>query len=292
MRKTRIIILTLALTLCLILTAGCTSTTNPGTSADSGTCPAPVVSVKPAPAPIMSTPVQYKEVNGVKLGYREFGSGEPILLLEGFGSTIDNWNATFVGILASKYHVYTYDHRGMGYSSTNNATPTISLYADDAAGFIKALGYDSMNAYGVSMGSTTLGQLAIDHPERVRKIVMSSSTYNPRIPECKVLLTILTAESVNPNTTAGVRDEANANLAWNGSWSGLSGINKDVMFIVGTDDLVTPDSVSLQMAGQVNGSWVVRFKGIPHEGEKYAPNQYGQSILNFLAMIEAPATSK
>jgi pimeloyl-ACP methyl ester carboxylesterase len=123
--------------------------------------------------PIVSfnnTPVQYADVNGVTLGYREFGSDEPLLMIEGFGATIDNWNETFMGILASKFHVYTYDHRGMGYSSDNNATPSISQYAEDTAALMSALGYDSMNVYGASMGSSTSQQLIIDHPERVRNL--------------------------------------------------------------------------------------------------------------------------
>ncbi len=60
------------------------------------------------------TPVHYAEVNEVRLGYREYGSGEPVLLFEEFGATMDTWNVTFVSILASKYHVYIYDHRGTG----------------------------------------------------------------------------------------------------------------------------------------------------------------------------------
>jgi len=34
-------------------------------------------------------------------------------MVTGFGGTMNGWNQTFIGILATKYHVYTYDHRGM-----------------------------------------------------------------------------------------------------------------------------------------------------------------------------------
>jgi len=276
-----------AILACLIVMAGCTGT--PGSQ------PVPENTGKPVPLltaeSINATPVHYAEVNGVKLGYREFGSGEPLLLIEGFGSTMDSWNATFVGILASKYHVYTYDHRGMGYSSTDNATPAISQYADDAAGLIPALGYDSMNIYGVSMGSTTSQQLVIDHPERVRKLVLSSSTYSIRIPECSTLFAIIRTVNATPSEPQGVRDEAQANLAWNGSYNDLSGIHRNVMLIVGTSDALTPDPVSVQMAGQINGSWVVRFTGVPHEGERYAPVEYAGSIMNFFATNESPEIS-
>jgi pimeloyl-ACP methyl ester carboxylesterase len=285
MKRTHIFTLAVVLSICLLFTAGCTSTA--GT-----TNPAPVQGAHTYPAvSINATPVRYAQVNGVTLGYREFGAGEPLLMIPGFGGTMDRWNATFIGILASKYHVYTYDPRGMGYSSTNNNTPSIARYADDAAGLMPALGYTSMNVYGVSMGSSTAQQLTIDHPERVQKLVLDSSTYSIRLPETTKLRATIEAAAVSPDMPAGIRDEAKANLAWNDSWDGLSGIHKDVMLVVGTDDELTPDPVSVRMAGQINGSWLVRFKGLPHAGSPYAPVEYGENALAFLGMDESPLAS-
>jgi pimeloyl-ACP methyl ester carboxylesterase len=246
-------------------------------------------SVQYYPVSFANTPVRYADVNGVTLGYREFGSGEPLLMIPGFGATMENWNETFISILASKYHVYTYDHRGMGFSTDNNVTHTIPLYADDAAGLVSALGYDSMHIYGASMGSSTSQQLTIDHPERVNKLILDSNTYSIRIPETTNLLGIIEETAANSSQPLGIREEATANLLWNGSYNGLSGIHKDVMLVVGTADVLTPDSVSLQIAGQIQGSWIVRFKGLPHTGYHYAPVQYGESALMFLGMNQSPA---
>ena len=276
------IILVLAIVSCLVFSAGCTGTPATGQ-------PAVIQPIQqPAPVSIAGTPVQYKEVNGVTLGYREFGSGEPLLVIIGFGATMDQGNDTCIAILASRYHVYMYDHRGMGYSSTNNATPTISLYADDASGLMRALGHESMHLYGISMGSFIAQQVAIDHPERTRKLVLDSSSYSIRIPETAGLLAYIEAAATDPATTTGVRDEARALLAWNGTWNQLPGIHKDVMFIVGTDDTITPDAISARMAGQVPGSWLVRFKGLPHAAANEAPTAYGETILYFLGTNETP----
>jgi pimeloyl-ACP methyl ester carboxylesterase len=209
-------------------------------------------------------------------------------MITGFGNTMSGWNDTFIGILASKYHVYIYDPRGMGYSSDDNSTPSVTQYSDDAAKLISALGYDSMHVYGVSMGSSTAQQLVIDHPERVRKLVLDSVTYSIRIPDTKLLLAVNEAVNASPTESAGARREAQANLAWKGSWDHLSGIHKDVMLVEGTSDILTPEPISLKMAGQINGSWVVRFKGVPHFGSKYAPVQYGKNALDFLGMNETP----
>ncbi len=284
MHKTKMVTVVIAVMVCLLATAGCISTVStPVTCPPGGQAVAP-----PQPVSFNTTPVQYAQVNGVTLGYREFGSGEPLLMVEGFAQTINAWNETFIGILASKYHVYTYDHRGMGYSSDNNATPSIALYSDDAAALMSALGYDSMNVYGVSMGSSVSQQLVIDHPERVRKLVLDSVTYSIRIPQTKLLFDIIEVSGADPNQTEGVHREAAANLAWNGTWADLSGIHKDVMLVVGTADVLTPESVTVQMTGQINGSWLVRFKDLPHIGSRWAPVEYGENALAFLGNTESP----
>ncbi len=265
----------------LLATAGCIATTDTTQPAEQEIPQLPVVSFD-------ETPIQYADVNGVTLAYQEFGSGEPLLLIEGFGATMGGWNETFISILASKYHVYTYDHRGMGQSSAYTTTPSIFQFSDDAAALMTVLGYDSMHVYGVSMGSTTAQQLTIDHPGKVRKLILDSSTYSIQLPETKTLLGIIEATAVDPTAPEGKRQEAEANLAWNGSFDGLSSIEKDVMLIVGTDDILTPDAVSVRIAGEIDGSWLLRFKGIPHAGYHYAPVEYGESVLFFLGMDESP----
>jgi len=291
MQKTPVSILTIAIILCFVLAAGCTTVTQNGLAGRNcqgcidtcqGITPVPSVSIN-------GTPIQYVEVNGVRLGYREFGSGEPILMLNGFGATMDHfYNESFLGILATRCHVYIYDHRGMGYSSDNDVPPTMSLYSDDAAALITALGYDSMNVYGASMGSSIGQQLVIDHPERVQKLILESATYSVRIPETRVLFDLIQATALNASEPAGVRREAAANLLWNGTWDDLSGINKSVMLLAGTDDIITPQSVAVQIAGQIDGSWLVRFKNETHVGSRFAPVEYGWTALDFLCRNQSP----
>ncbi|NLW77682.1 MAG: alpha/beta hydrolase [Methanomicrobiales archaeon] len=282
MKRIQTILLIIAFAVLYLAASGCVNNSEPSQEVAQPHQNYSVVSLS-------DTPVRYANINGVTLGYREFGAGEPILMIPGFSATMDGWNETFISILASKYHVYTYDHRGMGYSSDNNVTHTIPMYANDAAGLISALGYDSMHVYGASMGSSTSQQLVIDHPDRVRKLILDSNTYSIQIPETKILYGIIKGSAENSTLSKGIQEEARANLMWNGSFDNLSGIQNDVMLVVGTDDILTPDVISTRMAGQINGSWLVRFKGLPHTGYHYAPVQYGECALTFLGMNETPA---
>ena len=290
MNKTHIFVLSIAVAFCLVVMAGCTSgsTTIPGSDQAGVLTTAQTTDQYPTVS-IGSIPVQYTDVNGVRLGYREFGSGEPLLMINGFNDTMDNaWNETFLGILATKYHVHIFDNRGMGYSSDTNSTPAISQYSDDAASLMQALGYSSMNVYGASMGSSISQQLVIDHPDRVRKLILESVTYSIRIPETRVLYTVIKETALNTSLPEGVRKEAEANLAWNGTWADLAGINKSVMLAVGTNDILTPQAVAVQIAGQINGSWLLRYKDLPHIGSHSAPVEYGKNTLQFLGTNESP----
>ena len=238
------------------------------------------------------TPVSYLDLSyNVSLAYREFGkeNTEPLLMIMGFGQTMDQWDTTFIGILSKNYHVYMYDHRGMGKSTDIEAQYSLSQLSDDAANLITGLGYDSMNIYGVSMGSSVSQNLLIDHPEKVKKAILSSASYSASIPATEKLHSQLTESAQNPYTPEGVKKEAVANLNWGGCYDNLSEIKNDVMLITGTADDLTPQSVAVEIAGQIDGSWLVRFKGIPHAGSFYAPVEYGEITTTFLEMNEAPA---
>jgi pimeloyl-ACP methyl ester carboxylesterase len=232
---------------------------------------------------IKETPVQYADVNGVRLAYREFGSGEPLLVIVGFGATMEQANETAIGVMAERYHVVLYDHRGMGRSSAGNATPSICLYADDAAALVPALGYESMHVYGTSMGSFIAQELALNHPGRVQKMVLDSPAYSIRVPETEYLLAYVEGVAADPASPPGLRDEAGAMVAWNGSEDRLPEIGKDVLIVVGTGDTITPPALSYEMAGAINGSWLVRFRGLPHAGGDVAPAEYGRTAVHFLA---------
>ena len=91
----------------------------------------------------------------------------------------------------------------------------------------------------------------------------------------------------NLDLLPSVRKEAIANLEYEGSYDGLSVITDDVMLITGTADDITPVPVALEIADQIEGSWFVRFRGIPHVGSAYAPGEYAGVVATFLETDES-----
>ncbi|PJD97920.1 MAG: hypothetical protein CK425_01985 [Parachlamydia sp.] len=117
--------------------------------------------------------VQKQKVGDVELAYYTRGSGEPLVLLMGYKGTMAMWDPAFIEELATNYTVIAFDHRGVGLStdSKENHT-TIAQMSTDTAGLIRALGYQKVHLLGWSMGSSIAMQVALDHPEILKTLIL------------------------------------------------------------------------------------------------------------------------
>lgn len=117
--------------------------------------------------------VQKQKVGDVELAYYTRGSGEPLVLLMGYKGTMAMWDPAFIEELAKNYTVIAFDHRGVGLStdSKENHT-TIEQMSMDTAEFIRALGYQKVHLLGWSMGSSIAMQVALDHPEILKTLIL------------------------------------------------------------------------------------------------------------------------
>ncbi|MFM8458850.1 MAG: alpha/beta fold hydrolase [Chthoniobacterales bacterium] len=120
--------------------------------------------------------VKFAEVNGVKLAYYIRGEGEPLLMINGFISTMSLWDPALLEELAKTHQLILFDNRGAGMSTdTEENNTTIPQMADDAAGLIKALGLPKANILGWSMGARIAQQLLIRHPDVIDKAVLCAA---------------------------------------------------------------------------------------------------------------------
>jgi pimeloyl-ACP methyl ester carboxylesterase len=120
--------------------------------------------------------IKYAEVNGVKLAYYTRGQGKPLLMINGFLSSMSLWDPALLADLETSHTLVLFDNRGVGLSSdTAENNTTIPQMADDAAALIGALQLDHPDVLAWSMGARIGQQLAIRHPEVLNKLVLVSA---------------------------------------------------------------------------------------------------------------------
>jgi 3-oxoadipate enol-lactonase len=106
--------------------------------------------------------------------YEIRGSGDPLLLIHGLGSSTEDWEPQ-VAALEHRYTVVAYDVRGHGRTDKPAGRYSISQFAADAARLIAKLELGPVHVMGLSMGGMIAFQLAVDHPELVRSLIIVNS---------------------------------------------------------------------------------------------------------------------
>lgn len=116
-------------------------------------------------------------VNGIDIYYEVHGDhdGTPLVLLHGGGSTIDSNFGRVIPFLARTRRVIALEEQGHGRTSDRDQPFTFERSADDVAGLLRHLKVSQVDIFGFSNGATVALQVAIRHPEVVRKLVFASS---------------------------------------------------------------------------------------------------------------------
>ncbi|NBA84570.1 alpha/beta fold hydrolase [Emticicia sp. CRIBPO] len=119
----------------------------------------------------------YAPVNGIKVYYEVYGKGKPIVLLHGAFYDINmNWGE-LIPELSKTRKVIAIEFQGHGHSPFSERKLDIVSLASDVEGVMNHLKIDSADVAAYSMGGSIAYQFAINYPERLRKLVIISSTY-------------------------------------------------------------------------------------------------------------------
>jgi pimeloyl-ACP methyl ester carboxylesterase len=116
-------------------------------------------------------------VNGIQIYYQLHGrkDGVPLVLLHGGGSTIEVTFSRVLPVFAGSRRVIAVEEQGHGRTTDRDAPVTFESSADDVAALLRYLKVDKADVFGFSNGASIALQIAIRHPELVRKLVFASS---------------------------------------------------------------------------------------------------------------------
>jgi len=112
---------------------------------------------------------------GFTTNYHDVGRGDPVVLLHGSGPGVTawaNWNKTFA-LLRDDFRLLAPDMAGFGYTQrTPGAVYNMSNWVRQVVDFFDALGIERAHLVGNSFGGALALAMAIEHPERVNKLVL------------------------------------------------------------------------------------------------------------------------
>jgi len=116
------------------------------------------------------------KVKDIQMYYDIRGEGFPLLLIMGFLGNADCWDPLyFIPKLSEHFKLILFDNRGAGRTDVSNKEYSIKLFADDAAGLMDALGIKRAHVLGISMGGMIAQEFALNHSEKVEKLVLAST---------------------------------------------------------------------------------------------------------------------
>lgn len=112
--------------------------------------------------------------DGIRLHYDEFGwrRGETVLMIQGLGADSRGWFLQRPAI-GRRHHGIVFDNRGVGRSDKPIGPYDLEQMANDAVAVLDAAGIESAHVVGASMGGVLAQIMAVRHPTRVRSLVLA-----------------------------------------------------------------------------------------------------------------------
>ncbi len=119
---------------------------------------------------------KYIQTSKEKYAYRRFGkkSELPLLFLQHFMGSLDNWDSFVTDPLAADHDVILLDNAGVG-RSTGKVPTTMAQMAEHVFAFLDTLGIGTCNVLGFSLGGIIAQQMALDRPTIFRRMILAGT---------------------------------------------------------------------------------------------------------------------
>ena len=276
----------------------------------------------PAPLPGAPADATFVDVDGVHVRYREQGQGPAVVMIHGFGGSLEHW-AGVAPVVAGQYRVITVDLKGFGWTSRPEGDYSPAAQAQLVWGVLDKLGVKDVALVGHSWGASVALSMAVAHPERTRRVALYSAyIYDEQVPSFfrwaqlggvgELLFSLFYTERIEDRAPLAYYDErwvtqarierVEADLARDGTTAAalaavrghhfaklhdaLVGFAKPVLMLWGKQDLVTPVSYGHRLAAELANADIRIYERCGHIPMVEARSQSTRDLVEFLAKDE------
>ena len=204
------------------------------------------------------------QVGDIDMYYEVHGSGEPLVLIGWLASDLSEmeWLTSWC---AQTHRVLAFDNRGAGRTDKPDAPFSIPMMAADTDALMEAVGMSHATVLGVSMGGRIALDLALEHPDRVARLILVSTTASAR-PEQSTrmemlgMLSGLVFRGKHPQPRYAFARQREASRAYD-CVDRLGEINVPTTILHGRKDKIAPLREAERMRRGITDSQMVTFHG-------------------------------
>jgi pimeloyl-ACP methyl ester carboxylesterase len=224
----------------------------------------------------------YAKVNGISLYFESYGSGDPLVMLHGNGGSINAFSNQ-IPFFSKYYRVIAIDSRLQGKSGGTADTISYDMMASDFCALLDYLEIDSALVLGWSDGGIDGLIMAINCPDKVKKLAISGANTTPdstAIPYSDILS--LTA-FVNNDTSASKKDIAlNKMMLYQPdiSFEDLQSIWCPVLVMAGDHDIIKP-AHTMMIFQSITAASLCIFPDSNHGVCQQHPDLFNKVVLDF-----------
>ncbi len=261
------------------------------------------------------------KIGDVNLHYETTGSGVPVLLIGGLGSSADLWHRQ-IPALSTEYQVICFDNRGAGRSDVPPGPYTIKEMASEAVQLLDALNITAAHIVGSSMGGMIAQEVAIQYPDKALSLVLIATqcggthAFGAAAEDAEALERLATDErdpeerargwipytlsrrfvesqpdlvdeyirinTEHPPTTAGLQAQWSALMGYD-SWERLAYITAPTLILQGDDDVLVPLENADVLGVRIPDARVAIIPGAGHSVAFEAADAVNKLLLDFFS---------
>ncbi len=262
----------------------------------------------------------YYENAGRRNYFIEFGAGRPVLLLHGISNSGRAWGPQIPSLVEAGCRVIVPDLAGHGASRPIIGLVSVADLAEDARALLDHLGVAKADVVGLSLGGMTALQLALDRPERLRRLVIANSfadwTSDALRAMARGWASIFRSENGPANRLETVwpmlvneafrasADGLRTYQVWHGVAATADGpslayvaegvcgfditkrlalLSPPTLFIAGENDRMSAPAVSRKMAAGAPSAAYTELRGASHLSNVDSPQLFNRAVIPFLA---------